>query len=170
MKKQLFIIGVKHCGKSTVGKLIAKNLNLPFFDLDTIIETKVNMKVRKFFKTYGKIRFQKEETKALHQLLNSEAKSFVCATGGGICDNPTAFLILKECYNIYINTNFETLYKRISQTGTPAFLKTDNPKEEFRKIYKKRNNLYTELANTEIDGNNTTPLEIKNQIISELRS
>ncbi|QEN05461.1 shikimate kinase [Thiospirochaeta perfilievii] len=170
MDSRFYIIGIKHCGKSSVGNLLAKELNINFYDLDDIIENSVNMDVRSFYKTYGKEAFQKAETRAI-KYLEGVKHGFICATGGGICDNIESFEILKKLKNsIYINTPFDTVYSRIIKNGVPAFLKSNDPKNEFLELYKSRNYKYKSMALLEVSGDNLTPQEITSKIVEQLRS
>lgn len=164
MVNTLFITGIKHCGKSTLGKLLSDKLNLSFFDLDELIETNTEMKVRELFTKYGKEKFQHEEALAVEKLFK-EKDSFVCATGGGICDNPEAFkLICQKGINIYIDQEWEVLYSRIAKGGIPPFLKTDNPKAEFKELYIRRSQLYKNNADIIINAGDKTPLEVYEEL------
>ena len=169
MNSRYYIIGIKHCGKSTVGLKLSKTMNIPFYDLDDLIEKSVNMSVREFYKTKGKVAFQKAETEAIKTLQKFKGE-FICATGGGICDNEECYNLLKKLGNsIYINTSFDTVYSRIIINGIPPFLKSDNPKDEFKELYINRNRLYKQMAYIEIDGNNITPDEITDKILSIIK-
>ncbi len=169
MDNRYFIVGIKHCGKSTIGRRLAKELNTLFIDLDTEIESSTGMKVRDFYKKFGKDKFQEKEFEELLKL-SKESFNYICATGGGICDNERAFKLLKEMKNtIYINTDFQTVYKRIIANGVPAFLTSENPEDEFRELYTKRNILYKELAQYEVNGSNKSPFEITENIIKRIK-
>ena len=164
MDSRYYIIGIKHCGKSTVGLRLSKTMNIPFYDLDKIIEDSVNMTVRKFYKSRGKEAFQLAETEAIKTLQEYKG-GFICATGGGICDNKEACNLLEKIgKSIYINTALETVYDRIIKNGIPPFLKTEDPKAEFKELYTRRNRLYNQMAYIEIDGNNISPMEISDKI------
>ncbi|MGL1890435.1 MAG: hypothetical protein OCD02_02360 [Spirochaetaceae bacterium] len=168
MNNCFYIIGVKHCGKSSVGKDLAHSLNLPFYDLDEIIEKSVNMSVRDFYKKEGKDSFQKQETNAI-LFLQKQLTGYICATGGGICDNGDAYKILEQTDNIYLNTSFETVYDRIIKNGIPAFLKSDDPKAEFNRLFLTRTKLYKNLSTIEINGNNKTQHQISLELITKVR-
>lgn len=168
MNSRYYIVGIKHSGKSSVGRAFAEKLDIPFYDLDELIEESVGMGVREYYKKYGKEAFQREETRAVIGL-QSEKSEFVCATGGGICDNLEAFALLKDLKNsIYINTCFETVWDRIAKGGIPAFLTSSNPEEEFRQLFSKRNLLYKEMAYLEIDGNLGTPEQLADICIKKI--
>ncbi len=169
MDSRYYIIGIKHCGKSTVGLKLSEAMNIPFYDLDEIIENAVKMSVREFYKSQGKEKFQLAETEAI-KTLQTYKGGFICATGGGICDNKEAYNLLKKLGNsIYINTSFKTVYERIIKNGIPPFLKSDNPKTEFEELYTRRNRLYNQMAYIEIDGNNVSPIEITDKITDMIK-
>jgi|JI10StandDraft_1071094.scaffolds.fasta_scaffold01539_15 shikimate kinase len=79
---KIFLIGLPGCGKSTVGKQLARHLNVSFIDLDQEIEKSVGLPVREIFKKYGESFFRKQESETLGTLSETET-DFVMATGGG---------------------------------------------------------------------------------------
>lgn len=81
-KGLIVLIGYMGCGKSTVGRLLAKHFDLPFIDLDHHIETELGSSVPEIFNQKGAIYFRKEEHRCLTKILNSEG-SFVLSLGGG---------------------------------------------------------------------------------------
>ena len=94
----VIIIGMKHSGKSSLGKGLANNLSLPFFDTDEIIENQTGIKVRELFVKQGESSFKKAEFEACKYLLEKKQnyENFVISTGGGICDNIESVEILKK--------------------------------------------------------------------------
>ncbi|MBN2618533.1 MAG: shikimate kinase [Spirochaetales bacterium] len=166
MSKIYFIVGIKHCGKSTVGLQLSKEMNIPYFDLDTLIEEATGYPVREFYIKYGRDEFLNEEFKALKNLLTS-GSNYICATGGGICENSRAYELLKSLSNIiFINTPPETLYSRIIRNGVPAFLKSEDPETEFYELYERRSLLYKKIAKIEINGSNKSPNDIVDEILT----
>ena len=102
-------------GKTTVGKLLAENLQLPFLDLDTEIEHSVKMSIADIFETKGEIFFRKMENKILKELLNT-FDSFVLATGGGTpcyADSLEVMLQAEHTITIYLKTPISVLAKRL---------------------------------------------------------
>ena len=112
---KIVLIGYMGSGKSTVGALLAKQLAIPFIDLDSYIETLTAMTVSELFEKKGAIYFRKLERQALETLLSSE-NSCVLATGGGApCygDN-TAFIKIHADQLVYLKLSVESLVKRLS--------------------------------------------------------
>ncbi|OQY38763.1 MAG: hypothetical protein B6229_05095 [Spirochaetaceae bacterium 4572_7] len=169
MGKNYFITGIKHCGKSTIGKKISKPLNLDFLDLDNLIESNVKMGVREFYKNQGRENFMLQESNSLKSITQNHSQGFVCATGGGICDNPLAFNQLKKIgYVILLIEEFDLTYNRILAGGIPAFLTSENPKKEFYELYIKRLEIYRTNADIIIECKARDPEIIKNEIIQKL--
>lgn len=79
---KVYLIGLPGCGKSTLGRQLARLLNTVFIDLDTEIEKSVSLPVRDIFKQYGELFFRKHESEMLQGITESHA-DFVMATGGG---------------------------------------------------------------------------------------
>ena len=79
---KVVFVGYMGSGKSLVGKLLAKKLEVPFYDLDAIIEEKENQSIRELFETKGEIYFRKIENNIL-KLVLQKTESFVLSLGGG---------------------------------------------------------------------------------------
>jgi shikimate kinase len=79
---KVVFVGYMGSGKSLVGKLLAKKLEVPFYDLDAIIEEKVDQSIRELFETKGEIYFRKIENNIL-KLVLQKTESFVLSLGGG---------------------------------------------------------------------------------------
>ena len=79
---KVVFVGYMGSGKSLVGKLLAKKLEVPFYDLDAIIEEKENQSISELFETKGEIYFRKIENNIL-KLVLQKTESFVLSLGGG---------------------------------------------------------------------------------------
>lgn len=79
---KIYLIGLPGCGKSTLGKLLARHLSIDFIDLDQEIENLVGQPVREIFKNYGESFFRKQESETLRTASDSQL-DFIMATGGG---------------------------------------------------------------------------------------
>ena len=170
MGKNYFITGIKHCGKSTIGEKISEPLSLEFIDLDNLIEQSVGMGVREFYKKAGRNSFLILERDKVLSITDSYPEGFVCATGGGICDNPDAFRQLNRIgIVILLIEEFETTYNRILAGGIPPFLTSSNPKEEFYKLYVTRLKKYIATADIIIECNSRNPESIKDEIIQKIK-
>src|SRR5690554_1941101 len=77
----IFLIGFMGCGKSTMGKKVAKKTGYPFIDLDDLIVQKINISITEYFEAFGESAFRAIEREELHKL--SGLKNAIIATGGG---------------------------------------------------------------------------------------
>lgn len=89
------LLGLRGAGKSTVGKALAAKLQLPFFELDRLVEVEAGMSLTEIFTIHGEDYFRQLELTALRRFLDAHAKA-VLATGGGLVTSPDAYRLLLE--------------------------------------------------------------------------
>lgn len=188
--KIIVLFGIKHSGKSTLGKKISeelsKELNTIFFDIDAIIEQNEKTSVRELYLSQGKNAFIVAEKKATETILSELEKSnknqiAIISTGGGICDNKNAIELLENQIDekplmIFLDIPQEIAFERIQfkaqQTGSmPAYISNKNPKNEdeerdiFYSYYKERTEKYKAFCEHKISldvSNNYTKSRKKN--------
>jgi shikimate kinase/shikimate kinase/3-dehydroquinate synthase len=128
-------------GKSSIGSLVAKKLNLNFVDVDKEIEKELGLSISKIFETKGEDYFRKFEEKKTLKILKSN--STVISLGGGAFINKVIRKeVLKNHISFWLNWDNETLINRIknSKKRPIAFKSTDN---ELIDLIKKRSNIYS---------------------------
>ncbi|UCS93583.1 shikimate kinase [Echinicola marina] len=112
---KIVLIGMPGSGKSTLGKLLAKQLNFDFYDLDEEIVRAEGMEIPKIFLSKGEGYFRKLETKVLAALLEKES-SFLLSTGGGApCYNENMELINQRGISVYLEVSVSELLKRLTK-------------------------------------------------------
>lgn len=110
-----FLIGYMGSGKSSVGKCLAKNLDMLFYDLDAYIEKEENQAITDIFKTKGEIYFRQVEHQKLKKLLEKD-ESMVLALGGGTpCYSGNMELLSDKGTSIYLQYPIEVLVARLWQ-------------------------------------------------------
>ena len=168
----IILMGIKHCGKSTQGRIISKKLSVPFFDTDDVVFEMTGKTPRQIYTELGNEGFQEAEEKAclflLEKINSSAEKNAVIATGGGICGNKKALDILKKIGTfVFLRTperiaSFRVLREiSVAQDGTllnvPAFIAKKNPrsvadaKKIFHDFFIERECIYEQLADVVID-------------------
>lgn len=111
---RLFLIGYMASGKSTVGKLLAEQLHLPFIDLDDVIESNTGMSIPIIFSTHGEDFFRAQESAALRESITLH-ENVVIATGGGTpCFENNLNEMLSNGTVIYLQCDAQTISRRIN--------------------------------------------------------
>ena len=163
MRKNLVLLGMMGVGKSTLGKIVAKRLNLEFVDTDTRIEEKYLMKINAIFKKKGEKFFRLEEEKEV--LKSLKKNNHVIALGGGAFINKTIRNnILKNDVSIWLDSDLKILNKRTKWNKKRPLLNKENSKIVINKLYEERKSIY-KLANYKIDCTNLSKENIANKII-----
>ena len=132
MGNALIFCGIKHCGKSTLGKLLAQNLGISFADTDDLLGSANRASVRELFKLWGEDEFRRRESALLKSL--SAAERQVISLGGGAllkAENIPAVKALGSV--IWCDISDEAAFARIAAEGLPPFLEQSaDPLEEFK--------------------------------------
>ncbi len=163
-KDVIILLGLKHSGKSTLGKGIAKTLGYTFYDTDYCIEEEIGMTVRELYNQKGAGAFLKAEEEICKKLSeNPDDVNMIISTGGGICDNAPALVHLKNAGRFVflkndLNTSVYRVMKKIgidekgNFTGVPAFIRSQNPEslEDIKKMlcakFTERAELYEKIS------------------------
>ena len=141
MKNKVVFIGMPGCGKSTIGKLVSKELNLKFFDMDKYIEDMTSKTIPELFET-GEDYFRDFETLACKEL--SEKSKILISSGGGVVKRKENIEILKkESYIIFIDRPIEELLNDIDISKRPLL---KEGREQLIKLYEERYELYRSSA------------------------
>ena len=141
VKKNLVLLGMMGVGKSTMGKIVAKEQRLEFIDTDKNIEKKCSMKISEIFKNKGEKFFRLEEEK---EVLKSLKKSgCVIALGGGAFINSAVrSYILRNAISVWLDVDLKTLNKRTKWNKKRPLLEKKNNQNEISKLYNERKDVY----------------------------
>ncbi|MEY4194453.1 MAG: hypothetical protein RLZZ226_821 [Pseudomonadota bacterium] len=148
--RNIFLIGPMGAGKTTVGRLLAKTLDMEFHDSDREIEQRAGVSIPTIFEYEGESGFRRRESEALADLTRLDG--IVMATGGGsilreenrICLHQRGFVVLLQC----------SVDKQLERTGKDSnrpLLHTDNPRETLRELFRTREPYYRALADYVVD-------------------
>lgn len=138
LPQNIVLCGIKHCGKTTVGKEIAAVLDLKFADSDDLIVEADGGKrsVREIFSAEGEDFFRKLEAEVLSRLANS-GERMIIALGGGALSNPFVDDNIKKQlgFKVWLDTDEKIAFNRIMEEGLPPFLQdAEDPELAFREI------------------------------------
>jgi len=163
VKKNLVLLGMMGVGKSTLGKIVAKKLDLKFVDTDLNIEKKWSMKIWEIFQNMGENFFRIEEEKEVLDCLKRN-KTVLALGGGAFMNKNIRNSILKNSLSFWLDLNLKTITKRIKWNKKRPLLNQKNDEEIIKKLYAKRKNIY-KLAKYKINCNKMTKGEIVEKII-----
>ena len=162
LNKNLVFLGMMGSGKSSIGNLVSKKLNLPFTDIDSLIVENTGMSISEIFEKKGEDYFRNLEEKITLKSLK-KIKNVISLGGGGFINTKIKKEILANHFSFWLNWDESILIKRIkdSKKRPLAFKSTD---QEIRAIIKSRSKIYSN-AQFKINCNNLTKTEIVKKII-----
>lgn len=102
------------CGKSHVGRDLAKTLGRRFVDTDKMIQDKTGLSVSEIFSRHGESHFRKLETVAIQSLQNQN--NLVVSLGGGAVMDPDNQVVFKTGFWVFIDTPYDVIVERVSRT------------------------------------------------------
>ncbi|MEK7415462.1 MAG: shikimate kinase [Planctomycetota bacterium] len=150
---RLTLIGYRGCGKSTIGRLVAARLGLPFADTDAAVESDIGMPIRQFFSERGESAFRDTEAAALARLLAGD-RALILATGGGVILRETNRHLLQDHGGLiaYLHAPVAILQERLRRDhGVRPSLTGASIADEVPAILTVREPLYRSIAATVVD-------------------
>ncbi|WP_396198672.1 shikimate kinase [Flavobacterium sp.] len=169
---KIILIGYMASGKTTIGKMLSDSLQLPFYDLDFIIEKELKTKIIEIFEQKGELFFRKKEREVLEAFLNN-TDNYVLALGGGTpCYYDNFNLYQKEdIKSFYLKTSVTTIIERLKTQKNTRPIVANLTEEELTDFVAKhlfeRNYFYNQVQ-TIITVDNKNEQEIASEIISKL--
>lgn len=171
----IILIGFKACGKTTIGKELAKSIKKEFIDLDSSIESiyqskhGTSLQFRDIYKKHGSEYFRSLETGALEILARNN--DLVISLGGGtVLSSKNQAVIRSLGKVIYLDVEPSVLWERVSGSKElPAFIDKNNPAESFNKTLKDRKLLYSSIADITLRIKDETPRQVVNRLADMLK-
>ena len=162
LKKNLVFLGMMGSGKSSIGYLISKKLNLTFIDIDNLIEKETGTNISEIFKNRGEEHFRNLEEKITLKTLKNIGV-VISLGGGGFINDKIRKEVLTKHFSFWLNLNESVLLRRIATNKKrPIALKSTN--DEIKQLIKKRSKIYSK-AQFKINCNKLTKTEIVKKII-----
>ena len=148
LSKNIVLIGMMGVGKTTLGKIVAKEHNLKFIDIDANIERKNLMTITEIFEKKGEDFFRNEEKEEVLKSLKKE-KCIIALGGGAFINKIVRNDILKNSISIWLDLNIKTINRRVKWSNKRPLLK-EKKLEKLKNLYEKRKKIY-KLANHKIE-------------------
>ena len=161
------LIGLPGSGKSTVGRQLARRLQLPFFDSDQVIEARLGCPIRQYFEREGEDRFRDVEAVVIDHLTLEERG--VVSTGGGAVLRPANRQHLHQRGRVvYLKSSPDELFRRLRHDRNRPLLQVADPLQRLRDLYAIRDPLYRETAHFTLETGRPSVATLVNMIVMQL--
>ena len=146
----IVIIGFMGSGKTRVGKRLAKDLGLPFIDVDRLIVKKMNMSVKEVFERFGEAFYRALETMAVKELSTDSERKVISVIAGLPLQEQNQKYLQSMGTIIYLKGSAATLIKRLEGSNNPTLEGTENKEEKIKKLLKQRDPVYEKFADIKV--------------------
>jgi shikimate kinase len=174
LKKHIFLTGFMGSGKSTIGKKLAKRLNLKFIDTDARIELSQNTEIREIFKIEGESRFRGYEESILEEILKRGHRAVISLGGGTLLSNANIKKVLNSGILIYVKSSPSEIWNRIKHSTRRPLLRKEGEEwtrqmylDRIAELMKERENGYKQ-AHLVLDRDGKEVNEIVEQILLKI--
>jgi shikimate kinase len=169
IQKNIFLVGLMAVGKSTVGRMLAETLNMPFYDSDIEIEARAGAEVSWIFDVEGEIGFRDREEQVIDEL--SQLSGVVVATGGGAVKRETNRRhMANRGIVIHLDCPLRRLLARTRKDKKRPLLQGNDREEVLAKLLCERAPLYAEIADYRFVSDDQSVKSLVNQIVKQLRA
>ena len=163
LNKNIVLIGMMGSGKSTIGYLLSKSIDLKFSDVDKVIEKEEGCKILNIFETKGELYFRNLEEKITLKLLKNK-RNIISLGGGGFLNKSIKKEVLNNNLSFWLSWKNSTILKRILKNKKRP-LAFNSSKNNLKKLIRDRTKIYSE-ANYKINCEDLTKNMIVNEIIN----
>jgi XRE family transcriptional regulator, aerobic/anaerobic benzoate catabolism transcriptional regulator len=148
---RIALIGLRGAGKSTLGRLLAPRLGVPFLELDQEIEAEAGMSLGAIMELHGQAGFRRLERSVLERLVTSHSCAVLAAGGGIVAETRTFARLLETCLTVWVKASPEEHMRRVIAQGDLRPMR-DNPRSmgDLRAILASREALYA-LADIQVE-------------------
>jgi XRE family aerobic/anaerobic benzoate catabolism transcriptional regulator len=167
--RRVALIGLRGAGKSTLGAALAERLEMPFLELDRLIEQQSGLTLDLVFDFHGQAGFRELEKQSLEDVLRRHP-CFVLATGGSLVSEAGTFeRLLSSCFTVWVRTSPEEhMHRVIAQGDMRPMANNRDAMSDLRRILAEREALYSR-ADIQVDTSGQTFKESLEALIQSLR-
>ncbi len=161
------LIGLPGSGKSTVGRQLARRLQLPYVDSDQVIERQLGCSIREYFEREGEARFRDVEEAVLDEL--TQTHTGVLSTGGGaVLRSVNREHLRARCQVVYLNSSPDELFRRLRHDVNRPLLQVADPLSRLRDLHAVRDPLYRETAHFIMETGRPSVATLVGMIVAQL--
>ena len=165
----IFLVGLMGAGKTTIGRLLARRLDMTFIDSDHEIEARTGATIPWIFEIEGEASFRRREADVIREL--TAQNGIVLATGGGAVLNPDSRALLAERGTvIYLRASVSSILQRTAHDKNRPLLQTADPRKKLEDLTAQREPLYREIADMVIDTGRPNVQSMVQTILDQLEA
>lgn len=167
--ESIALIGMPGSGKSTVGRALARALDMSFVDADKEMLVRTGASIATVFEIEGEVGFRQREATLIRELLCR--KDTVLATGGGaILDESTRAALREHTLVIYLRATLDALWERTRRDSARPLLRTADPRSTLADMLGERDPLYAATAHIAFDSGRQSASRLAAQIAASVVS
>ena len=161
------LVGLPGSGKSTVGRQLARRLQVPFVDSDHVVEQKLGCSIREYFEREGEESFRDVEESVIEEL--TRRHQGVLSTGGGAVLRPANRENLRNAGQVvYLKSSPDELFRRLRHDMNRPLLQVADPMSRLRDLFVARDPLYRETAHFVLETGRPSVATLVNMIVMQL--
>lgn len=164
----IVLVGMMASGKSSMGKVLSKSMNIPFLDIDKEIEFHEKSSIKSIFENDGEKYFRKLERRIIIENLEKKKTTVIALGGGAFLNAAVRKKVNEKSVSVWLDVNMATIIRRLKKNRNRPLIENKSD-EDIKKIYEKRLKYY-EMAKIHIDCNKKTKIECVEELISQLKS
>lgn len=162
------LVGMPGCGKSTIGKLLARRLGLAFIDSDHVIEQRLGCSIRSYFEREGEAAFRDVEEAVLRELLDGKGQGVLATGGGAVLRAANREMMHSRSQVVYLRASPEEIFRRVQHDTKRPLLQVSDPLGRLNELYAERDPLYRQAAHFVIDSGRGTTHAVINLLMMQL--
>ncbi len=163
----IFLVGLMGSGKTTIGRALAKKLNLRFVDADHEIEARTGASIPLIFEIEGEASFRQREADVIRDL--TAQQGIVLATGGGaVLNEQSRHYLHDRGIVIYLRASVSSILQRTSHDRNRPLLQTADPRAKIEELSRQRAPLYQEVAHITIETGRPNVQSVLQNILAQL--
>jgi XRE family aerobic/anaerobic benzoate catabolism transcriptional regulator len=156
-RKRIALVGLRGAGKSTLGQLLAKDMNVPFIELNSEIRRDAGLPLAEVFALYGQSGYRRIERRSLERVLKENDRAVISIGGGVVAEEETFDVLLNNCFTVWLRAAPEEHMARVlAQGDLRPMAGSEEAMEDLKRILAAREPLYGK-ADAIVDTSGETP-------------
>lgn len=138
------LVGMPGCGKTTLGKELAKKLGAGFVDSDREIERRIGDTVTSIFKKEGEAGFRLHEYNVIKDMILQRPARVIASGGGAFVQDKTRLFMQEHSVTLWLKPSLDLIYRRVSRKNTRPLLETHDKHDTIEKMAEQRYPFYSQ--------------------------